>query len=101
MEWSEDVAMKIEMITTQISVPDDDPNDIEIVVKRENDLIVVGFFGYSAVEDSKRYGWQIYLTPEKADGLMRGLQDLGGTRRAMPSRSTQDGFLRDERDDPS
>lgn len=93
--------MKIEMITTQISVPDDDPSDIEIVVKRENDLVVVGFFGYSAVEDSKRYGWQIYLTPEKADGLMRGLQDLGGTKRAMRSRSPEDGLFRNEREDPS
>lgn len=70
------------MVTTHISVPEDDPNDIEIVVKREDDLIVVGFFGYAAVEGSKRYGWQIYLTPEKADLLMRGLQDLGGASRA-------------------
>lgn len=73
--------MKIEMVTTQISVPEDDPNDIEIVVKREGDLIVVGFFGYAAVEGNKRYGWQIYLTPDKADVLMRGLQDLGGASR--------------------
>jgi hypothetical protein len=96
---NEDVAMKIEMITTQISVPDDDPSDIEIVVKRENDLIVVGFFGYSAVEASKRYGWQIYLTPEKADVLMRGLQDLGGTKRV--TRSIDDGSFHDEHEDHS
>lgn len=70
--------MQIDMITTSIRVPDDDPNDIEIVVKREDDLIVVGFFGYAAVDRDKRYGWQVYLTPEKADILMRGLQDLGG-----------------------
>ncbi|CAN5566249.1 hypothetical protein BH09CHL1_BH09CHL1_26770 [soil metagenome] len=89
--------MKIEMFTTQISIPDDDPSDIEIVVKRENDLIVVGFFGYSAVEDSKRYGWQIYLTPEKADMLMRGLQDLGGAKRAM--RPIENRLYGDERDD--
>lgn len=74
-------SVKIEMITTHISVPDDDPNDIEIVVKRENDLIVVGFFGYASVEGNKRYGWQIYLSPDKADVLMRGLQDLGGASR--------------------
>lgn len=91
--------MKIEMITTQISVPDDDPGDIEIVVKRENDLIMVGFFGYSAVEDSKRYGWQIYLTPDKADTLMRGLQDLGGTKRV--TRSIEDDSFRNDREDPS
>jgi len=66
------------MITTSIRVPDDDPNDIEIVVKREDDLIVVGFFGYAAVDRDKRYGWQVYLTPDKAEILMRGLQDLGG-----------------------
>lgn len=84
--------MKIEMVTTHISVPDDDPNDIEIVVKRENDLIVVGFFGYAAVDQDKRYGWQIYLTPDKADLLMRGLQDLGGMSRKS-LRSLEDGLF--------
>lgn len=74
--------MQIEMVTTSIRVPDDDPSDIEIVVKREDDLIVVGFFGYAAVDRDKRYGWQVYLTPEKADLLMRGLQDLGGPPRS-------------------
>jgi hypothetical protein len=83
------------MITTHISVPDDDPNDIEIVVKREDDLVVVGFFGYASVEGNKRYGWQIYLTPDKADVLMRGLQDLGGVSKSSLRAIEQQLGLRD------
>jgi hypothetical protein len=73
--------MKIEMTTTTISVPDGDLHDIEVVVKRENNLIVVGFYGYAAIDKGKRYGWEVNLTPEKAEVLLRGLQDLAGPAR--------------------
>ena len=70
--------MKIEMTTTTISVPDGDRHDIEVIVKRENDLVIVGFYGYAAMDKGKRYGWEVNLTPEKAELLLRGLQDLAG-----------------------
>lgn len=70
--------MKIEMTTTTISVPDDDPRDIDVVVKRENGLVVVGFYGYASTEAGKRYGWEVHLDPDKAEVLLRGLQDLAG-----------------------
>ena len=70
--------MKIEMTTTTISVPDGDRHDIEVIVKRENDLVIVGFYGYAAMNKGKRYGWEVNLTPEKAELLLRGLQDLAG-----------------------
>ena len=73
--------MNIEMVTTQISVPDGDPRDIEVVVKRENDLVIVGFYGYTTTVSEKRYGWEVHLTPEKAELLLRGLQDLAGPAR--------------------
>jgi hypothetical protein len=73
--------VNIEMVTTRISVPDDDPRDIEVVVKREDDLVIVGFYGYTSTVSEKRYGWEVHLTPEKADLLLRGLQDLGGPAR--------------------
>ena len=78
--------MKIEMTTTTISVPEDDPRDIEVVVKRENDLVVVGFYGYASIEAGKRYGWEVHLDPAKAELLLRGLQDLAGPPHDMELR---------------
>ncbi len=77
--------MKIEMVTTRIDVPDDDPRDIEVVVKREDDLVIVGFYGYTSTVSEKRYGWEVHLTPEKAELLLRGLQDLAGPPRRADS----------------
>lgn len=78
--------MKIEMTTTTISVPEDDPSDIEVVVKRANDQVVVGFYGYASTEAGKRYGWEVHLAPDKAEILLRGLQDLAGPPHDMDPR---------------
>jgi hypothetical protein len=75
--------VQIEMVTTRITVPDDDPRDIEVVVKREDDLVIVGFYGYTSTVSEKRYGWEVHLTPEKAEVLLRGLMDLAGPTRRL------------------
>lgn len=73
--------MNIEQVITRITVPEGDPQDIEIAVKRENDLVVVCFYGYESTVSRKRFGWEVHLTPEKAETLLRGLQDLSGPAR--------------------
>lgn len=75
--------MHVEMVTTRISVPEGDLRDIEVVVRRERDIIIVGFYGYTSTVSEKRYGWEVHLTPEKADLLLRGLQDLAGPSRPV------------------
>lgn len=79
--------MKIEQVITRITVPDGDPQGIEVVVKRENDLVMVGFYGYTSTVSERRHGWEIHLTPENAETLLRGLQDLAG-----PARPTSSGL---------
>ena len=74
--------MKIEQVITRITVPDGDPHDIEVIVTRKNDRVMVGFYGYTSTVSERRHGWEIHLTHENAETLLRGLQDLGGPARS-------------------